>query len=56
MVINLEQKEIHFDLRFILTYNIYIHATSKMKMHLLAVFLLLQNALMFCSPDIMLPP
>ena len=23
MVINLEQKKIHFDLRFILTYNIY---------------------------------
>ena len=25
MVINLEQKKIHFDLRFILTYNIYIY-------------------------------
>ena len=26
MVINLEQKKIHFDLRFILIYNIYTHA------------------------------
>ena len=25
MVINLEQKKIHFDLRFILTYNVYIN-------------------------------
>ena len=30
IVINLEQKKIHFDLRFILTYNIYIQTSDKM--------------------------
>ena len=28
MVINLEHRKIHFDLRFILTYNMYNHSTS----------------------------
>ena len=28
MVINLEQKKIHFDLKFILTYNIYTYQTT----------------------------
>ena len=28
MVVNLEQKKIHFDLRFILIYNIYLKSTQ----------------------------
>ena len=33
MVINLEQKKIHFDVRFILTYNIYMYNVLKEKVY-----------------------